>query len=637
MTPAISSPDDASTTAFDRRAYGHFSLPRSLASAMAGLDDPVIVAGSEARHLREDDLVIGVAVPHEDSVIARAYPIWIVDHYHVVNDRIGGRRVVITSCERCQTGSAFVADPPGGDREPLFRAGGVFCATLMMSDLRGGSIWNHYDGRAVRGRAASVGARLPWLPTIVTEWHEWRSLHPGSEVIGAPDDPRHPDARHGHGREELFCRPGIDPAFVPTIVGPLDDRYPEHELVLGVDDGDPRAYPLREVQREGGVVHDRGVVVLAGPDPAASAMRAFAAPSTLGELTRNDLGDAFIDRTSGSTWTIEGIAIDGPMAGTILEPVRSYTLRWHAWVYARRRTSLFVGTARPATVPEARTRFGAERIGALDSVLAGFEAIGVRVEVEGPVARQLRPRSTAASLRVRLDSSQVLLHLFADGSAARDVEALEGAWACDPFATRMLARRCVRVGPVLAQADPWPRFADPAQLVPLPETELAWPGALDRLAEAVPAELLGSPATGVAFIDVIRGLRAKGYEVLEPGFLPPAQLMPGCLDAIALTVEADRFLLYRFGDEHGAHEAARAVPTGHALAVGGFVARSTPDTMYRHQAYEIEYAGDAIRWSPLLDDERFVHALRETCAPTVTTPTPAAPTSRAPTPQEEPT
>lgn len=78
------------------------------------------------------------------------------------------------------------------------------------------------------------------------------------------------------------------------------------------------------------------------------------------------------------------------------------------------------------------------------------------------------------------------------------------------------------------------------------------------------------------------------------------------------------------------------MPTGHARAIGEFVARSTPDTMYRHQAYEIEYAGDdAIRWSPLLDDEHFMGTLREACAPI--SPTPAAGSSRPPTPQEDAT
>jgi hypothetical protein len=583
-----------------------------MASAMAGLDDPASTAADEASHMRPDDLVIGLAMRTGDGrEHARAYPIWIVDHYHVVNDVLGEVRVVITSCERCQTGSAFLAEPPGPDeRAPLFRAGGVFCATLMMSDLRSGSIWRHADGHAVRGRASVQGARLPWLPTLVIEWDEWRRLHPGSDVILAPEDPRHPDARHGHGREELFCRPGIDPAFLPTIVGPLDERYPEHELVLGIDLEEPRAYPLREVQRAGGVVHDDGLVVLAGPGPAGSAMRAFSMPYPTGRLSRDDDTATFRDEATDSTWTIDGEAIDGPLTGTRLQPVRSYSMRWHAWVYSRRTTSLFVCT-------EPRRRDGYDDAGALDEVLRAWRAAGIDVSVQAPVPRQRRPRATTTSVHATIDGAAVLIHRFEHLAAARDQEAFDGAWACDPFDARVLPRRTVRVGPVVVQSDAWPRFVDPAQLVPVPESELPWPGVVDRLGELTPPGVLDAPDGPPAFIDVLRALRSSGYEVLDPGFLPPAQLLPGCLDAIAVTIEGDRFLWYRLADERGAAETASSTPTGHAVAEGPFVARSTPDTMYRHRVYEIDYAGnDVIRWSPLIDDERFLRAMRAACDPT---------------------
>ena len=600
------------TTPFDRRAYSRFALPRSMASAMAGLDDPGSTPGERAGHMRPDDLVIGLTVRAGDGLEhVRAYPVWIVDHYHVVNDELGGVRVVITSCERCQTGSAFLAEPPGPEvRAPLFRAGGVFCATLMMSDLRSGSIWRHADGHAVRGRASTQGARLPWLPTLVIEWDEWLRLHPDSDVIVTPEDPRHPDARHGHGREELFCRPGIDPAFLPTIVGPLDERYPEHELVLGVDLEEPRAYPLREVQRAGGVVHHDGLVVLAGPGPAGSAMRAFSASDTLGQLRRDEGAAAFRDDAAGSTWTIEGLAIDGPLAGTRLEPVRSYSMRWHAWVYSRRTTSLFL-CADPG--PDAG---GADAAGDLAAVMQAWRTAGVDVRVLGPVPRQRRPRGTATSVHATIDGAPVLVHRFEHLAAARDQEAFEGAWACDPFAARVLPRRSVRVGSVVVQSDAWPRFVDPAQLVPVPESELPWPDVLDRLSDLAPSSTLDADDGPPAFIDVLRALRSSGYEVLDPGFLPPAQLLPDCLDAIAATIEGDRFLWYRFAGTDRAAAAAASMPTGHAVAAGAFVARSTPETMYRHRVYEIDYAGDdVIRWSPLLDDERFLRSMRAACDP----------------------
>jgi hypothetical protein len=76
-------------------------------------------------------------------------------------------------------------------------------------------------------------------------------------------------------------------------------------------------------------------------------------------------------------------------------------------------------------------------------------------------------------------------------------------------------------------------------------------------------------------------------------------------------VNADRFLLYLFGGEEAAD--AYAAGESHALAFGRFVVRSTPDTMYVHQFYEILYAGDdRIAWSRLLDDGRFADVVGAT-------------------------
>ncbi|HYT30909.1 MAG TPA: hypothetical protein VEN82_09030, partial [Actinomycetota bacterium] len=112
-----------------------------------------------------------------------------------------------------------------------------------------------------------------------------------------------------------------------------------------------------------------------------------------------------------------------------------------------------------------------------------------------------------------------------------------------------------------------------------------------------------------SFADVLRALRIALLEVLETGLLPPGQLPPGCEDGIALTIEGDRFLLYRSADGDSARQLAER--SGHA-AVGPFVLRSTPDTMYRHALYEIDHLPEPeVPWSPLLRDGRVRGALAE--------------------------
>jgi len=321
---------DRAASEFDRAAYDRLKLPRRLGESIAAWDGPEFVSAIEAAFMRPDDHVLGVTVEGR----ARAYPLWLIDYYHVVNDRIDDRPFIVTSCERCGSGSAFWADPPGAEsREPLFRAGGLLNAALMLSDARTGSHWIHYEGRGLDRRAADH--RLPWIPVIHIEWAHWCALHPDTQVWSPPKDPGHPDGRHGHGREEFFGRPGMEPALLETMTRALDERYPENEMVLGVGD-EPRssAYPLREVHREGGVVHeatpDGPMVIFAGPGANAISMAAFDAELDGRPLRFERRDGAFRDTETGSRWTIEGEAVEGDLLGACLEPVRSFFVRWHA-------------------------------------------------------------------------------------------------------------------------------------------------------------------------------------------------------------------------------------------------------------------------------------------------------------------
>src|SRR5438034_1686681 len=119
----------------DRQLLRRFELPRSLGEAISGWDDPDMVAAGDARHMRADDYVVGVTFADQH----RAYPLWVIDNYHVINDRVGGKRLMVTSCERCQSGAAFALPPDVEARRGLFRAVGFANATLLMKDMPTGS------------------------------------------------------------------------------------------------------------------------------------------------------------------------------------------------------------------------------------------------------------------------------------------------------------------------------------------------------------------------------------------------------------------------------------------------------------------------------------------------------------------
>lgn len=603
MLASASSPPSTPEAGFDRDAYERFRLARRLGQAVASWDDPEIVPGRGAPHMRPDDYVIGLVFRQRP----RAYPLWIIDNYHAINDRVDGERILVASCERCQSGSAFRANAgDSSEREPLFRAAGVLNAVLLFKDLRTGSYWNHYEGLALRGRSA--GFRLEWIPTYHMEWADWLALHPETEVMAPPQDRTHPDARHGHGREEFFGRPGMDPAFVPTIVGDLDTRYPENQMVLGIHDARGGiAFPLREVQREGGVVSressGRNLVVFAGPKPDGFTMAAFLAAVDGQDRSFVREDGSFRDRETESHWSIEGRCTRGSARGATLTPVPCFYVRWHAWVYCHRGTDLFRSDR---AFPPLRQEDLSDP--ELRSVIEMLAADPGDVLTEGPVLSQLRPRESRSSLVLRLGGERIRVHRFTSDSAARDFELLEGGWSAWPYRSTLLANRITRVGRVVLEADPEDRFVDPAQIVPRPESGL--PGLLrldpprmprPRGRESPPAE--GSPG----FIEVLRALRRAGFDVIDAGFLPPSQLRVGCTNGIGVTIEGDRFLLYRFETPEKAADYARA--QAHALPAGSFVLRSTPVTMYVDPTYEILYAGDdEVRWSGLLEDARLRRA-----------------------------
>ncbi|MBA3628072.1 MAG: DUF3179 domain-containing protein [Actinobacteria bacterium] len=556
--------------------------------------------------MRDDDYVIGLVFKGQ----ARAYPVWIIDNYHVVNDCIEGRRVLVTSCERCQSGSAFEVDGLRGNqkRKPLFRAAGVLNATLIMKDLRTGSYWNHYEGAALRGRAA--GDVLAWIPTFHLEWATWATLHPDTNVMLPPEDPHHPDPRHGHGREEFFSRPGIDPDFLPTITGELDTTYPENEMVLTLEEGRDNwtAYPLREVQREGGVVNVEAAaeptVVLAGPRADGFTMAAFSPELGGRRLSFERDNGAFRDIETGSRWTIEGLATRGPLEGERLAHRRWFYLRWHAWVYSHRNTHIFRSTA---PLPEFTDDSATDR-GEFPALRSTLRRAGKEVRFEGPLVTQRKPRESLSSMAAYVDGQRINIHRFRTQAAARDFDALAGAWSGRPLKALVNVNRTLRRGCFVLESDPENRFADPAQLILRPETQ-AWGVLLSDLGSIENVEAQSTSPDEVAFADVLRRLRLSGLEVIEAAFLPPSQLRPQCINGIAFLLEADSFLLYRFESVQAA--TAYAAGEEHCVHASTFVLRSTPDSMYLHQPYEIAYAGDhTIRWSTLLDDPRLPSALK---------------------------
>ncbi len=67
------------------------------------IDQPDFIKASSVDYLRDDDLLLALTY----HGVTRAYPIRILDHHEIVNDRFGSDPVVITYCPLCGSGLAF--------------------------------------------------------------------------------------------------------------------------------------------------------------------------------------------------------------------------------------------------------------------------------------------------------------------------------------------------------------------------------------------------------------------------------------------------------------------------------------------------------------------------------------------------
>ena len=206
------------------------------------LDRPTSVSAARAAW-SDRSLVVGVELGGQ----ARAYPIAILNWHELVNDRLGGRPILVSFCPLC--GTAMVFDRRVREKTLRFGVSGLlYQSDLLMFDRATDSLWSQISAQAISG--AQRGQRLALLRARTTTWGEWRTLHPATTVLSR--DTGHPrdyaaTPYAGYERSEKLYFPA-----------PLDRRYHPKMRVVGLRlAGEARAYPADEIVKAGGRVSDR--------------------------------------------------------------------------------------------------------------------------------------------------------------------------------------------------------------------------------------------------------------------------------------------------------------------------------------------------------------------------------------------
>ena len=289
------------------------------------IDQPRFDLASEVDWLVDEEAVLVLELAGQ----TRAYPVQVMIWHEIVNDVYGDRPVAVTYCPLCNSAIAFDRRIDG--RELTFGTSGLLLnSDLVMYDRETESLWPQLEFRAVAG--ALTGTELDPLVLATVPWAQFRDANPDGLVLN-----RDTGFVRDYGRNPYV---GYDEEDTQPFLfdGAPDPRLPPKTPVIGLfrDDG-PVAVPTEALLD--GPEHVRGVVVWVTGMAASALDRAEVASGRIiptaaafhaGDLTFTG-SEIVTDTATGSTWNAEGFAVDGPLAGTRLEPVAAVATLWFAW------------------------------------------------------------------------------------------------------------------------------------------------------------------------------------------------------------------------------------------------------------------------------------------------------------------
>lgn len=273
---------------------------------------------------------------------ARAYPMAILTWHEIVNDTLGGAPVTVTFCPLCNTALAFERTHAGVVHD-FGTSGNLLNSNLIMYDRQTESWWQQATGEAIVGEL--MGARLRFLPAQIISLDQFEATYPDGDVLS-----RETGHSQEYGRNPY---PGYDRAGDSPFLylGTVDGRIAPKERVATVGEGDQAiAFAYPELSQVGAVhetVDGEPIVVFWAPGTRSAldsrdidegadvgttgVYRPIADDRALTFERLGPPGTPITDRETGSTWSITGVATDGPLAGTQLERVVSGDHLWFSW------------------------------------------------------------------------------------------------------------------------------------------------------------------------------------------------------------------------------------------------------------------------------------------------------------------
>ena len=276
-----------------------------------------------AEWLDPDEPVIAV----ERGGEARAYPLQILIWHEIANDELGGTPISVTFCPLCNSAIVFDRRLDGVVLD-FGTTGRLRLSDLVMYDRQTETWWQQLTGEGLVGEHA--GRELARLPAAIVAWNDFRAAFPNGSVLS-----RETGHTRAYGSNPYS---GYDSATQPFLFRDKPDpRLPAMERVLHViAGGAERIYPFGAFTDEPVINDDVGgePVVVMSHSGTLSVLdeRAIAdsrrIPSAAAYSRRLDervlefevREGRIADAGTGSVWNLFGEAVEGPLAGSRLEP-----------------------------------------------------------------------------------------------------------------------------------------------------------------------------------------------------------------------------------------------------------------------------------------------------------------------------
>jgi hypothetical protein len=172
--------------------------------------------------------------------------------------------------------------------------GALWGNAMTWFDHDTGTVWSQPLGEAIVGPLK--GTTLELVPSTLTQWGEWKRLHPETKALDAPGEP---------------TRFSLQRMSIVVVFGTDSAAYPVRDLVEVVND----------------TVSDVPIAVVLDPNTAES-WTVFSRTLDDGvvvELAFTDSGE-LLDVATGTTFHLSrGTGIDGPLSDQVLDQLPAFT------------------------------------------------------------------------------------------------------------------------------------------------------------------------------------------------------------------------------------------------------------------------------------------------------------------------